>query len=103
MSKKPKTDKTTTEPPERTPDDVIAFWLEAARTGISEDLGVRVPWATLEIAALRNTARNYAKRALAPKPLNLPRHPVVNPPRETDPPASPRVPDLLYESVRRKE
>ena len=103
MTKKPPTDKTTTEPPERTPDDVIAFWLDTAMAGISEDLDVKGQWSTLEIAALRNTARNYAKRALAPKSLNLPRHPVINATPQTQPPARPRAPDILYESARRKQ
>lgn len=99
MSKKT-TDETTTE---RTPDESIAARLEAARVGISEDLDVKVRWSTLEIAALQNAARSYAKRALAPKPLNLPRHPLVNEPLQTTPPAGPRVPDILYESARRKQ
>ena len=83
--------KKTTEPTEPTPDEIIAARLEAARIGITEDLGVREQWSATEIAALHNAARRYASRALAPAPLHLPRPSLVNEPLKTSPPVRTRA------------
>jgi hypothetical protein len=87
MSKKAKTDETTTEP---TADEVIAAWNEVARIGIAKDLDVKVQWSTPNIATSHNAYRLDVSRALAPPPLDLPRPPRDEPPR-TDPPARTRA------------
>jgi hypothetical protein len=82
MTKKTKTTEPTEPPPDY--DAIIAEGLQIGLNWIAEELGTKIQWSTLIVAAMRNGARSDVDRALRPPPLPGP-PPLVSPAPQTTP------------------
>jgi hypothetical protein len=84
MTKKMKTTEPTEPPPDY--DAIIAEGVAVGLDWIAEELGTKIRWSTLIVAAMRNGARSDVDRALRPPP-GPGSPPIVIPRPQTSPPA----------------